>query len=101
MFVDNIPKSFNVFGQTISIKNSKTLHRKGDRGDWDPKKNRITLQSNTKEYPVTKDLLEQTLSHEAVHAILELLGYERLSEDEVFVDRFANALHQAVKTAKY
>ena len=43
---------------------------------------------------IPKDLVEQTLYHEVVHAILGTMGYNELFEDEEFVQGFSLLLHQ-------
>jgi hypothetical protein len=38
----------------------------------------------------------QTLWHEVLHAVLEMSGDRKLSDDEAFVTRVSNLLHQAL-----
>lgn len=52
----------------------------------------IAANCNGKELP--KDSIEQTLYHEVTHAILDELGYNKLSSDEKFVQGFSLLLHQ-------
>ena len=49
---------------------------------------------------IPKDAQEQTTYHEIVHAILNELGQDKLSDDENFVQSFALLLHQFIITKK-
>lgn len=49
---------------------------------------------------IAEDIMEQTLYHEVVHAILDELGYDKLSSDEKFVQSFSLLLHQFETTKK-
>lgn len=53
------------------------------------------------EIRINKDMAEavkqEALAHEIVHAILVHIGRSDLSEDEVFVQAFANAINQTFK----
>lgn len=96
-----IPKSFKIFGQTIKVQLSKTLHKEEQAvGLWLSNENKIKLQVSTKEYPVKEENIEQTFYHELVHCILDKTGHNDLSENEEFVERFSQALHQVLKTLK-
>jgi hypothetical protein len=46
------------------------------------------------------NLVEQTIYHEVVHAILESIGENELSANDKFVQNFALLLHQFEKTKK-
>jgi hypothetical protein len=98
----NIPNSFNVFGQIITIEYRKSLYKTHKAiGLWEPNKNRILLQADTDKYPISKDSIEQCLFHEITHVMLDKLGYNRLSEKEELVDRIGAVLHQIITTFKY
>ena len=43
---------------------------------------------------------EEALVHEIVHAILVHIGRSDLSEDEIFVQSFANAINQTFEAIK-
>jgi hypothetical protein len=43
---------------------------------------------------IDKNLVEQTLYHEVVHAILDSIGESELSSNDKFVQNFALLLHQ-------
>ena len=92
-----IPSEFKLFNQTIKVKYSRTLiNRKEAFGVWDYNKNTITLQQSTREHVLSKNQIEQTFMHEAVHACLDLSGYSDLSNDEKFVHTFSNLIHQLI-----
>ena len=42
----------------------------------------------------------QTFLHELVHAILEVMGWRELSENEKFVEGFSQLLYQFMKTRR-
>jgi len=97
-----IPKSFELFAQTITVEYRRTLHRSHKAvGLWIPGKNKILLQQRTKTYEITDEQIEQTFLHELTHALLTILGYESLSHDEKLVDLIGNGLHQIIKSVKY
>lgn len=57
----------------------------------------ITLFNDDK---VSKDIVDQTLYHEVVHAILNILGEDKLNTNEEFVQKVSLLLHQFEKTKK-
>lgn len=90
-----IPKKLTILGHTIKIKRVKTIPKhKNCRGLWVPNKNLIYIKIE----PGNIDIEEQTLWHEIVHAMLDNLSYDELSNDEGFVDRLGSVLHQVIKT---
>ena len=48
----------------------------------------------------SKQMQEHSYLHEAVHAILNAMGRDKLSKDEAFVDTFSGMLHQVLTEAK-
>lgn len=90
-----IPKQFTIFGETYRVKQVLKVNKDGRWGEHDPAKNTIKIKKDLNE-----DQKEQTYYHELVHAILTNLSYTDLNEDEDFVDRFAKAMHQILKTSK-
>lgn len=95
----HIPKSFKLFGQTIRIVWLRTLWKREKAwGVWYANRNVIALQLPVAGLNLSREQLEQTFIHEMIHACLDILEYEKLSSDEKFVDRFANALHQTIVT---
>lgn len=49
---------------------------------------------------IDKSLIDQTVYHEVVHAILESMGENELSSNDKFVQNFALLLHQFEITKK-
>lgn len=96
-----IPKSFKIFGQTIKVQMVKTLVSDEEAvGLWLANENKIKLQKSSEKYPIKEENIEQTFYHELTHCILDKIGHNELSSNEEFVERFAQALHQVVKTFK-
>ena len=58
----------------------------------------ITIANNYKGKNLNPQLVEQTLYHEVVHAILNTMSKIDLSKDEEFVQQFSLLLHQFEKT---
>ena len=54
--------------------------------------NTIVIEKSGK--GTSKEVLEQTFWHEAVHFILHRLGFEDLNDNEQFVDLIGQALYQ-------
>ena len=50
--------------------------------------------------PVPEDSQEQTLFHEVVHAIFDMVGRTELSQDEPLVQSFSLLMHQFFRTMK-
>jgi hypothetical protein len=88
-----IPRSFQLFGRTITIVN-KPLG--GETcAQWEARKDLITIDPD-----LPRELREHSCIHEAMHAWLDALGRDELSTDEGFVDGLAGLIHQYLKTAK-
>ena len=95
-----IPKSFELFGQTINVVYVDDLAKNKDRyGESIFESNLIRLQTPSDNLP--KALIEQTFQHELVHWLYYLLGEEKLCDNEKHIDRFSHLLHQALTTSKY
>lgn len=93
---DGIPKQFHLLGHTIKVRvvsPSRWRHGKNTIGMWIPDAYRIDIVSTTK-----GSHRQQVWAHEAVHAMLDLAGYEKLSEDEALVDRLGHLLQQMLTT---
>ena len=45
----------------------------------------------------SKESINHTFLHEAVHGALSAIGYEDMSSDEKFVDSFSDILYQIIK----
>lgn len=89
---DGIPEYFQLLGHRIEvriIKPSRWKHGRGNIGIWIPDEYRIEIISS-----VRGTHRQQVWAHEAIHAMLDLGGYESLSQDEVLVDRLGHLLQQ-------
>jgi predicted SprT family Zn-dependent metalloprotease len=97
-----IPESFDLFGQTITVKYDENLgFDKQCYGIADYDKNLILIQPDVKGCNRGINQIEQTYLHEVTHFILHRCGYSKLTRNEDFVDSFSNALHQILKTSEY
>lgn len=95
-----IPKKFQLFGETITVKFDKDIANAQDKiGASHLRQGKITLHKPDDVY--SEDRIEQTFHHELVHFILDRISEPKLCHSEAFVDRFANLLHQATKTMEY
>jgi hypothetical protein len=90
-----IPKTFKIFNTEWKVIQPPKINSDGDFGYCDYNTNTIKIRRNLK-----RDVKEATLLHEQVHAILFTLGYDDLSRNEQFVEQFAQALHQVIKSAE-
>lgn len=59
---------------------------------------RIYIAENARGKVVNKEVQEQTLYHEVIHAMLDAIGYDEIGEDEKFVNSMGTLLHQFVRT---
>lgn len=91
-----IPKKFNIFGETYTVKQLVKIDKDNSWGEHDPVKNTIKILKSLNEQQK-----EQTFYHEVLHVILYNLGYEELDNDEIFIDRISKALHQILTTSIY
>lgn len=90
-----IPKKFSLFGETYKVRQVIKVDREDNWGEIDRTKNIIRIKKG-----LNQEQREQTFLHEVLHASLDNLGYEKLSDDEVFVDTLAKALHQILTSGK-
>jgi hypothetical protein len=97
----DIPTEFKIFGQTIKVDiNNMLIEEEGSIGQARMRKNLIVLQCHDRlGRPDTQ--LEQTYLHEVLHHVLGNLGYDKLGDDELFVDQLSHALHQVLTTSVY
>lgn len=96
-----IPKAFELGGMTVNVKHlAHSVEGSTLLGTCDLNRSVINLYETYKSCPVSKDSKESTFCHEVVHAILMTMGKGELSDDEGFVEGFANLLHQYLKTAR-
>lgn len=74
------------------------VDKDGMYGCWMQTRNQIIVQTPNDDH--SESFMLQTFWHEAIHAALDILGYEELSEDEEFVDRLGQAIHQILRTKR-
>ncbi len=101
-----IPKSFQLYGQTIKVKYGNRLLMDEDAlGVARFLMNEIHLLPNSDGIPRTKEQIEKTYLHELVHWLFYYTfngtDNAELITDEFAVDNIANLLHQVLKTSKY
>lgn len=94
-----LPKSFTLLGNTIKVETVANLSTIGDRmGDWKASENKIRIQAPG--HGISDDVIFATFYHELIHAVFDLTGHSKLSEDEELVERIGQALYQAEKTRR-
>jgi E3 ubiquitin-protein ligase DOA10 len=96
-----IPKSFQLFGKTYRVSFRNEVFDDEGRpllGQVRCQEQIIRLLKTSS--TVTQQSQDHTFLHEMVHAILYEIGEKKRFDDEKFVDVFANALYQALTTAK-
>lgn len=87
-------RTINILGITYQIEEVAVVNKTEPRkGEIDFLTGVIRIDKN-----MPKELKEQTLMHEILHAICDLLGYEKLCFDEKKVQGLATALHQIFKS---
>lgn len=89
-----ILKSFNILGNLIKVKLVRTLYKKDAFGMWFNRKNEIHIQTNTKEFSMSKDVVNATFCHEVMHVMFEAVGRQDLSDNEQLVESMGQVLHQ-------
>lgn len=94
-----IPKSYQLADNTIKIEMVSDRFNSEYLGKYFKDRNLIMLQSPNDN--IDSQCVELTFYHELVHSILKNLKYTELNEDEVFVDRFALLLKQAINTMEF
>lgn len=90
-----IPKEFYIFNEKYKVRQYKKIDDEGSWGEHDFNINTIKLLRGLED-----NQKERTFLHEVMHCVLEQLSYDKLSQDEKFVDQIATALHQVLKTMK-
>lgn len=97
-----IPKEFDLFGETINIEFDRELaNRENANGMAHYRYSKIVLQTNEGANPRKHTQIEQSYLHEVVHFILDAMNEEELRTNEKFVNLFASLLHQVLITSKY
>ncbi len=96
-----IPKTFQLLGHTIRVVVRDDLWEMAEaHGRWIKHKHLIELQRPNAQNGMTNSFLVQTFWHEVMHAILDNIGKENLSDDEQFVDQMGQIVHQVLKTKR-
>jgi len=94
-----IPKTFQLGGSTINVE--LTDNKLGSHvGQFNFPLNKIYISKEWNGQICSADYMETSFYHELTHGILDFMGKHSLSEDEEFVEGFANLLHQFEKTKK-
>lgn len=87
-------KEINILEVIFSINEVEVVNKEN------PKKGEINFLTN--EIRIDKNmpnsLKEQVLTHEILHAICDLLGFEEIGENETAVQSIATAIHHVFKT---
>lgn len=83
-------REINIIGVTYTVEEVDTVNKTNPRrGEINYLTNEIRIDRNM---PAT--LKEQVLMHEILHAVFDLLGLDKLGENEKKVQSIATALHQ-------
>ena len=97
-----IPKTVQLFGETIEVRWEKNLvSNQDDVGQAHYRTNMILLQPSTDALPRPRSSIEVTYLHELLHFIMNQIAHsdeEKNSED--FIDLLAGVLHQVLITAE-
>lgn len=96
-----VPTSFQLHGQTYTVRLVDHLAQDGISGEIQFATNTVSIQKDNKGYARLPSQIEQTFLHELVHGVLYHMGQTELCGEEEFVDGFAQLLHQAFVSAKY
>lgn len=91
----NIPTSFHLFGQVITVQFVDDLvYKKNALGLCHYMGNQIDLQSPNDEF--CEEQIEQTFWHEYSHMIFWKAGFQKLADKEKLIDVFGSLLHQSI-----
>lgn len=94
-----IPSSFFVGGQKISVE--MVNHLDGSLGRCCVGAGWLRIADVFKEEHQSESSKENTFLHELVHVILDTMGRDDLSGDEVFVSSFAGFLCESLRTMSF
>lgn len=99
---DNIPTEFRLFATTIKVRWDNTrMNQKNSYGEFRYCRAQITLSTTAGVVLLDNDRIKDCFYHEKIHAILEMMKEDELSENEKFVDTFAKLLRQSDETSLY
>lgn len=98
-----IPKKFTVLNHTFKVRMVDNIVTNGEvrLGECCKDLCVVDIATHSHTDPIPDSVMEHTFFHEITHVILDIMGEERLSSDEKFVDVFSGLLHQVIKTSKY
>ncbi|MGC4018911.1 MAG: hypothetical protein QM793_06595 [Muricomes sp.] len=89
-----MPKEINILGVFYTVEEVDTVNKTNPRrGEINYLSNVIKIDKN-----MPNSLKEQVLMHEILHAVFDLLGLDKLAENEKKVQSIATALHQVFST---
>lgn len=92
----NIPKSFPIGGQTITVKVQKTIDVEGAIGAYKAIDNEILVQTHLQGKLMPRSQVEQTFYHEFVHCLFDHCRQDELCSNEELVDLMGELLYQAL-----
>ena len=96
----NIPKSFEIGSQKISVKIAKNIEVEGALGLYSSLTNEILIQTHIGGKLMAASQIEQTYYHELVHCLFDHARQEDLCSNEQLVDLVAELLAQVIKSSK-
>lgn len=94
-----MPDSVTIAGVVFKVVKRESM--KNESGEWlygrvDFPALEIEIAETDGVTKVKAAAQRQTLWHEVLHAVLEMSGDRKLNDDEAFVTRVSNLLHQAL-----
>ena len=99
--VFNIPTSFWLYGQKISVVMAPDLiERENATGQALYRRDVIEIQANSTSINRPRSHIEVTFLHELLHMIFYAMGEDALRNNEQMIDEMAKLLHQAFITAE-
>lgn len=94
---DKYPTVLRILNKDIDLVFVDDLADKCDaNGQARYRENKIILQKETKSIQRQKQDIDETIMHEILHYILNLLAYDELNKDEKFVTQISLALTQVL-----
>lgn len=97
-----VPTEFQLFGTKVRVVfDNEKMNNMKYYGCFDYSDSTITLSLTKGTTQLSIDRIKDTFYHEKVHAILDMMNENNLSENEKFVDVFAKLLRQSDETTKY
>ena len=83
-------QKINILGVTYTVNEVEVVNKE------EPRKGEINYLTGEIriDRSMPKEIKDQTLMHEILHAVFDLLGMDKLAQDEKKVQSIATALHQ-------